>query len=487
MKKRAWLCLLLGAMAFTLSSGRWNVPIMAWIWPFGFLSFLRIDQRKSAPLLLGSVMLLLSIVRYYGALACGAILEHVFGLLEGFLLFLPFMADRWLFKRLHGIARTLVLPAAFTASEVLQTFLPTGVFGTIAATQTDFRALIQLASVFGSYGVSFLVIWFAPVLYEVSTGVSLETSLKSAWIKVRKPAICYLSLFVLALSLGGMRLAFAPVASPSIKVAMTTGPFVGNVENFYQLDLLKNSQSLTESVKTASSGGSDLLVLCEEAFCLPASDEQTFLHTASTLAKEYALPMVIGLETEPSDINQMRENKLVYIDAQGKTYAAYHKYKLIPFMEDDYIKGDGQIPACTLQTAEGVSATLSPIICFDSDFPGYVRDALPKKTDLLVIPTWDWAAIRAYHTKWVEYRAVENGISLVRSTYDGISTATDAYGRVLFYSDTARSGFENVVFTDVPLKRAFAPYRFIGAYLDWLYAAVFAGLVLSGIVHKRKA
>ncbi len=39
---------------------------------------------------------------------------------------------------------------------------------------------------------------------------------------------------------------------------------------------------------------------------------------------------------------------------------------------------------------------------------GYVRDGLSEKTNMLMVPTWDWSTIRAYRTKWVEY-AVDEG------------------------------------------------------------------------------
>lgn len=118
--------------------------------------------------------------------------------------------------------------------------------------------------------------------------------------------------------------------------------------------------------------------------------------------------------------------------------------------------------------------------------PAYIARGMPESTDILAVPTWDWDAIRTYHTKWVKYRAVENGVSLVRSTYNGLSTATDAYGRVLMYSDPANVGYERVVFAEIPKRKAFALYGKTNGIIDFVYPAGLIALFAAGIIGKRR-
>ena len=46
------LILAVGFAAFVLSSGRWNIALMAWMWPFAFLYFSRQTKSKKQFMLL---------------------------------------------------------------------------------------------------------------------------------------------------------------------------------------------------------------------------------------------------------------------------------------------------------------------------------------------------------------------------------------------------------------------------------------------------
>ena len=70
---------------------------------------------------------------------------------------------------------------------------------------------------------------------------------------------------------------------------------------------------------------------------------------------------------------------------------------------------------------------------------------------LVVVPTNDWEAIRHYHLDSSVFRAIENGMSLVRQTDAGLSIAVDPYGRVLAQTDFFGSTDRTMV-AQVPVK-----------------------------------
>lgn len=92
-------------------------------------------------------------------------------ILLGFLPFgslpvLAYLADRLVAQRIPSpLAGTLVFPAAVVAVEfLLATRTPMGAnLSSIVARQHDNLPLLQLASITGGYGVSFLVAWLASV------------------------------------------------------------------------------------------------------------------------------------------------------------------------------------------------------------------------------------------------------------------------------------------------------------------------------------
>ena len=69
---------------------------------------------------------------------------------------------------------------------------------------------------------------------------------------------------------------------------------------------------------------------------------------------------------------------------------------------------------------------------------------------------------------------------------DGVSTATDPYGRVIMLSDTAGAGYENVIFAEIPARDVFAFYKYIGPVMDWCYVAGLAALIVIGLVKNKQ-
>lgn len=75
---------------------------------------------------------------------------------------LAYAADRLIGPRLGAWPRLFAFPTAFVAVDWLPSlFNATGTFGSPAYSQYGDLALMQLASVTGIWGVTFLIGWFA--------------------------------------------------------------------------------------------------------------------------------------------------------------------------------------------------------------------------------------------------------------------------------------------------------------------------------------
>jgi apolipoprotein N-acyltransferase len=144
--------------------------------------------------------------------------------------------------------------------------------------------------------------------------------------------------------------------------------------------------------------------------------------------------------------------------------------------------GDG-----ILQTVDTPYGTLVGIICYDADFPIIVKQAGRKNADILFVPSGDPnVAVAQLHTQQAIFRAIENGVSLVRpDTTKGLSVATDPYGRVLAITDTHTTS-ERLMVVQVPTKGVFTVYSVIGDLFGWLSVAGFVGILVWAIVRGRK-
>lgn len=135
----------------------------------------------------------------------------------GIVLLLPYVADRYLGLRWRGLTRSLVFPLGLVASEYLASFNPFGTWGSIAYSQYEHLTLLQLLSVTGLYGITFLMGWFASVaasLWEAGFAVS----------KVRRECAAFALCFAGVLLYGDGRLVLFPPGSQTIRVASITRP-----------------------------------------------------------------------------------------------------------------------------------------------------------------------------------------------------------------------------------------------------------------------
>jgi apolipoprotein N-acyltransferase len=119
---------------------------------------------------------------------------------------------------------------------------------------------------------------------------------------------------------------------------------------------------------------------------------------------------------------------------------------------------------------------LTTVICFDADFPSLIRQA--GGADLLLVPANDWEPVAEFHSRMAIFRAIENGVSLVRPTGNGISLAVDDLGRLRAYNADYFMTGKHTLITTVPIKGRPTLYSRIGD--SFAYLCVVVLIVLSG-------
>lgn len=455
----------IGFLAFLFSSGRWNVPFTAWIWPAAFLCYSRSTQSVRGFLPLAAAIALGNVLRWLNVLDAGYVVDAALCLLWSVCWILPFIADRLLFKHLPAWLSTLLLPGAFVTLEFLRHFTLLGSYGVTAYTQSGFLPLVQSVSLIGSFGLSFLILWFGPVLLYVC-------GKEKQWQGV---LAVYLAVVSGLLVFGGVRLHTAPEAAQTVKTASVIGPYYRKFsdDTYEVLSYDDSLAAFTAEAERAAKGGAQAACWNEEAFNIPDTMEADFLVAAAKTANAHDMILVLAYETEDTDGSDggLSTNKLMIIQPDG-TMQSYIKTHLVPVIEaPEYVKGPGAV--ATVRTEKGV---FSAVICFDDSYISFnhgfgakVTEDFPK-TDILFAPSWDWSSVAAAHTKSAAFRAVENGYALVKPTYGGLSAVVDRYGRELYLSDIAETGYDSVCCTDVPVAGQQTFYGRYGNVIDLAFA-----------------
>src|SRR5262249_47184291 len=120
---------------------------------------------------------------------------------------------------------------------------------------------------------------------------------------------------------------------------------------------------------------------------------------------------------------------------------------------------------------------------YDADFPEFIRQAGEGGADLLIVAANDWKEIKYLHFQMQAFRAIENGVPLVRAAASGMSAAVDPCGRVLGMPDYFAPG-DRTLITQVPIGGFRTLYFRTGDLFVWLCVAGFV-LVLSNLLRQR--
>jgi apolipoprotein N-acyltransferase len=106
--------------------------------------------------------------------------------------------------------------------------------------------------------------------------------------------------------------------------------------------------------------------------------------------------------------------------------------------------------------------------------------------DILLLPYKDWASVSVQHAQMATFRAVENGVSLVRPTLSGLSTAVDAQGHTLAQVDAFTTDAPTLV-ANVAIQGSPTLYGLIGDAFAYLCIAALLWLTARTVLRAKGA
>lgn len=339
---------------------------------------------------------------------------------------------------------------------------------------------MQIAAFVGIWGISFLLGWSAST-FEWAWAKDFE------WSVVRVPvmtctAVLACIIFGGSIFGGSIRVAAAPTDRPSMRAVALNAPldlFVpgemtkiasGRVSSAERPDLADKLARLhawfLEGSRREARAGARLVAWPEQNLLVFAEDEPAFLVRAQRLAAEEHVYLVMGRGTVHVGTPLPFENKSVVIDPSGRVLASYLKTHPVAGWEASVMRpGDGRLPI--MDIPEGRLATA---ICFDADFPEFMRQTGQGGADLVVVPANEWRKIKDVHAQMAVFRAIENGVAILRPAASGVSSAVDPWGRVLGMSDHFSAG-DRTMIAQIPIGHVSTLYAKTGDLFAWLCVA----------------
>ena len=486
---RAYLWLALFALA-TLFGGKWTVAAASWIGPVFGLRFLRSQKIGRGVLLFIVAIYLPLLISWNGMTAFQMPIYPIFMLLNAVIAVLPYLLDRLLAPRLTvngriSFSASFIFPLAMTASEfIFMTGGPLGSFGAQAYTQYGFFVFAQLASITGMWGITFLVAWFGSL-------VNWGWEHNFQWKQIKSGALAYTAIIILVCAYGTVRLWAAPEPTGIVKVASFTAeefhpgelfPMVNSdLTGFRAKTTAIHEEYLAQTIAAAQQGAK-IVLWPEMAGSGYGEDVVALVERSQTIAREEGIYLAFPALARFADENRTDENILYIIDPTGEVVIEHVKYG--GNMIEGTLLGDG-----VLQAVETPYGTLSGLICWDTNYQEKVRQVGQMDADILLSPSHVWPEIGQMHLEMAAFRAIENGVTIIRQEDGGVSAHIDPYGRLLITAD--HTAGDHMIVADLPVLGIPTLYPVIGdifgqaAILGLVFMALWA--IIAGRQAKRLA
>jgi len=307
---------------------------------------------------------------------------------------------------------------------------------------------IQLTTMTGIYGLSFLVAGFNALLAWTSASNRLTLGRRIGYTAAA-------TAILLSAAIAGPRMVPKAEAHHFARAVQLNFPEVESYPADWFQAHAADLQEIERISLAPAAEKPDLLVWPEAPAPFSFQDSQ-FAKMASTLAIRFGHPFLAGViewksavdpsEAAPHD-SLLPYNSALLLDAQGQRVFVYDKVHLVPFGEYEpfplihrvvtslsgevggFHKGNkyvvGQLP-------EG--SKFGVFICYEAIYPDEVRRFAASGAQLFInISNDGWfgrSAAAEQHLRMARVRSVENRRWIVRSTNNGFTVSIDPYGRI---------------------------------------------------------
>ncbi len=361
-------------------------------------------------------------------------------------------------------------------------------WGKVAVGQASFLPMVETASIFGSYFIAFLVTAVAGYM--------------GMWLVTADKKLLYIACGILAcnLAVGTVLLYAQPKTENQKNIAIIQGCVTSEDKwrpDYYDY-IVETYVSMCER---AADEGAEIMFLPESPFPAYSGENCERLYPLKQVARDKNVTILTGVLVISDDDNYY--NSIVAIYPDGTVSNRYDKRHPVPFGEfipygqllTNLIPVLGDMNPAEMLTAGKETAvikaadyTFAPLVCFDSIFQDFSREAVKKGADIIFVATndsWYKSTRGVYeHKNFSVLRAIETGRPVVRAANTGISCIIDPRGNTLAQTEP--------MVQDILYGKAFSCntttlYTLIGDV--WLYLCIISVMAFCayGIYKKQRA
>ena len=386
-------------------------------------------------------------------------------------------------KEYNHISGNIFFPFIVVIIEYVRSFGALGFpWSNLALSQSKYIYFIQFIEVTGTYGVSFIIIGFNIILYNV-------TQKKISLIK----GLSFILFILTGLSIAGIgRIMSLPKSNQDITVAIVQPNINPNTKWQNKKEIIAFMDSLhEESIKL----NPDLIVFPETALPSYLVRDNRIRGALQNKVNNSDIPLLTGtIHTSFDNNSRYYYNSSMFIKPQKK-YELYSKIHLVPFAEYDLLpsifhpltKLNINIDRGNFKSGNNYKVfryedlLFSNLICYESSIPKISRTFVLKGAEFLVIQAndgWLGSSFGPYqHFELARLRAIENRIAIVRCANTGISGIINFDGSI---KTKVKLNEEKIIFESLSSNKNGSFYTKYGD----IFAIIISIIILIVILYK---
>ena len=363
-------------------------------------------------------------------------------------------------RRLPAVWAMFVLPVFMAAIETLTLMVSIhGAAGSLAYSQMDVPAVIQVAAIGGVSLIVFIILLPGSFLgvWLVRRRAPLEITLAAGVLGAVAVAVGLYANERLAAPQGPAKVHATLIATDRFDIIATDWPEVWRIY-------------APQVAASARPGG--VVVLPEKIALLDTVHVAVAVADLSTAARQTRATVVAGLEVHDGAVYH---NRALIVGPDGRV-AWYTKQRLVPGWEDRDVPGHAPL----LIKVAGVP--LGVAICKDMHIPSIGRE-YAGATGVMIVPAWDFGQDGWMGARMTALRGVEGGYAVARSVRNGLVGAYDNTGRII--AEAPSGPGMTVVEADVPTQIRPTFYARLGNVFG--LACIAALVILICALVRRRA
>jgi apolipoprotein N-acyltransferase len=377
------------------------------------------------------------------------------------------LLNRWIVLKAQSTWSVFAFPVIVSAFEFLIfNNQVDGTAGGLAYTQSNYLAVIQIASVTGIWGIVFITSLLPSAM--IMTWYFRESRNKQFLIGGMAGTI-----LIGTIAFGLFRVNQSKQYSEAdIGITVVSENLYGDTSNPAQArnQIIDN---YIQQISSLAKQGARYILFPEKVLHVNKIQKDSLLSVFNDAATLLNATIIGGLATKE---DSTWRNLVEFIPPSGEVQQ-YQKRFHVKGFEGHFQRGTQVGVLRDTPFAGGMA------ICKDMDFPQWLRNY--QDVDLLFVPAWDFVQDGWLHSRMAIMRGVENGYTIVRAGRQGRLTVSDYRGSIVAEANCENGNMQSLL-AKAPIYRVDTIYSKWGDWFGWLCIFLTAVFVVQAFIISRR-